>query len=175
MRIILTGTPGTGKSAIAGELATKLGLKLFRITDIVKQKMKLGRTHEVDLKRLAAILRFLSKEKNYIVEGHLACEIRLPADVLVVLRTRPDVLRKRMAKRGYGKRKIEENMMAEMLDYCTQRVDSVYKKRALELDTTRRTARSSAFTLKKAIMQKKKSIDRVDYSGYLKKYLHVKT
>ena len=175
MRIILTGTPGTGKSAVAGELATKLGLKLFRITDIVKQRMRLGRTHEVDLRKLASILRFLRSERDYIVEGHLACELKLPADVLIVLRTRPDVLRKRMAKRGYGKGKIEENLMAEMLDYCTQRVDSVYKKRALELDTTRRTAHSSAIALKNAIMQKKKSIDRVDYSGYLKKHLHVKT
>jgi len=175
MKIVLTGTPGTGKSIIATELSRKLGLKVFSITDLVRRRMHLGRNHEVDLRKLAAIMRFLRNEEDYVVEGHLACEIKLPADVVFVLRTRPDILRKRMAKRGYGKRKIEENLMAEMLDYCTQRAEKVYGKRVLELDTTGRTARSSVDELKKAIKQKKKSIDRVDYGDYLKKHLHVKT
>lgn len=175
MRIIITGTPGTGKSLIAKKLSALLGLKLFSITALVRQRMRLGRSHEVDLRKLAALLRFLRNEKNYVVEGHLACEIRLPADAVVVLRTRPDVLRKRMAKRRYPKRKTEDNLLAEMLDYCTQRVERVYGRRPLELDTTMRTVRSSADELARAVKQKKKRLDKVDYIPYLKEHLHVGT
>lgn len=174
MRIVITGTPGTGKSSVAAELSRSLGLPLHSITEIVRARMRLNRRREVDVRRLAKIMRFLREGRDYVVEGHLACEIRLPADIIVVLRTRPDVLSRRMAKRGYGKRKAGDNLVAEMLDYCTQRVEKVYGRRPIELDTTRRTARSSAARLALAIKQKKKNIDRVDYTGYLKTHLHVK-
>jgi adenylate kinase len=173
MRIIITGTPGTGKSTISSILSQKTGVELIRIADVVRKKMHLGPKHEVDVKRLSKHLRFLNQKRDSIVEGHLACEMKLPADHIIVLRTDPSILKKRMKKRGYGKLKIEENLMAEMLDYCSQRVQKEYKKKPLELDTTKRSAAASANKILASIKQKKKKIDSVDYSKQLITFLRL--
>ena len=135
--------------------------------------MHLGPKHEVDLKKLARHLRFLGKNKNFIVEGHLACEMRLPADHVIILRTNPKILEKRMEKRGYSKLKIEENLMAEMLDYCSQRAQNEYGKKPLELDTSKRSPATCANKILAALMQKKKKIDGIDYSGSLISFLRL--
>ena len=173
MRIVVTGSPGTGKSVIAKSLANKLGLELIDIKKIVLAKKLRGRNGEVDLIRLARTLSFLARKKDYVAEGHLACETRLPADFIFVLRARPAILRKRLAGRRYGLRKLEENLMAEMLDYCTQRAVIVYGRKPLELDTSHRTVASCTIEMEKAIKQKKKKLDSVDYSGELKKHLKI--
>jgi adenylate kinase len=169
MRIVMTGSPGTGKSQIARELSKKLGLALVDLKKIARTRGLVGRNHEVDVKRLASALRPLAKKKDFIVEGHLACEFRIPADFVFVLRTHPKTLRKRLSKRGYGKKKLDENIMAEMLDYCLQRAEAEYAKKPLQLDTTRRSAGQSAAEIEKAIKRKKKKLDSVDYSEELKK------
>jgi len=174
MRIVITGSPGTGKSIIARLLSRKMRLELVDIKKIVEQKkLCAGSSREVDIGKLAKALDFLKKKKDYVVEGHLACELRLPADFIFVLRTHPDVLRRRMARRKYGNRKIQENLMAEMLDYCTQRVEKIYRKKPLELDTSSRTAAKSAAEMEKAIKQKKKKLDSVNYSKELKAHLRL--
>ena len=174
MRIIITGAPATGKSLIARKLAEKLKLELIDIKEIVKQKhLSKGAEHEVDIKKLKAALGSLKRKDDYIIEGHLACEMRLPADFIFVLRTHPDVLRKRMKKRKYPKKKLEENLMAEMLDYCTQRTEKEYRKKPLELDTSAVTAEQAARKMAAAIKQKKKKLDSVNYSKELKAYLRL--
>jgi adenylate kinase len=173
MRIVITGTPGTGKSTIAALLAAKAGLNLVSIAAIVRKKMRLGPKHEVDLGKLARHLRFLQSEDDYVVEGHLACELRLPADHVIVLRTEPGVLRKRMAQRGYGRRKIEENVMAEMLDYCTQRAKKEYGGAPLEVDTTRRGPVACTNKILAAIKHKRRRIDNVDHQRSLISFLRL--
>jgi len=170
MRIIITGSPGTGKSLIAKMLAKKMKLELIDIKAIVR-KEKLAKNHEVDLKRLKSALSFLKKKKDYVVEGHLACEIRLPADYIFVLRTNPETLERRLAKRKYPKKKLDGNLMAEMLDYCTQRAEKVYRKMPLELDTSALIPAKAASRIETAIKQKKKKLDSVNYSRQLKDYL----
>lgn len=167
MRIVITGSPGTGKSEVARKLAMRLGLEVVDIKKIVRNKKLLAKNHEVDIKRLARALAFLKNKRDYVVEGHLACEVKLPADFVFVLRTHPRVLRQRLAKRRYSKKKLEENLMAEMLDYCTQRVEQAYQKKPLELDTSQRSASESVRAIQKAIKQKKKKLDSVNYSKEL--------
>jgi len=171
MRLVLTGSPGTGKTVIAKRLSQMLGLELVDLKEVVKEKGLLGRNHEVDVEKLAKALSFLRRKKGYLVEGHLACEMSLPADSVIVLRTKPAVLRKRLAKRRYGRKKLDENLMAEMLDYCTQRVRSVYKREPLELETAGKSVDACARAIAKAIKQKKKKLDSVSYSRELIRYL----
>ncbi|MDD5171788.1 MAG: AAA family ATPase [Candidatus ainarchaeum sp.] len=171
MRIIITGSPGTGKTIIAEKLSKQLGIPLIDIKKVVNKRKLAGKRHEVDLKRLASALSFLKSKKDFVAEGHLACEVRLPADFVFVLRTNPKTLKKRLAKRRYAKRKLEENLMAEMLDYCTQRSEKTYRKKPLELDTSGLTVAACVSKIIKAIKQKKKRLDSVDYSGELRAYL----
>jgi adenylate kinase len=179
MRIIITGTPGTGKSEVAEELARLTGEGIFDIRDFanahgIYTKSKSGEKI-VDTKKLKSqLVPMLKHIGNYIAEGHLACEIKLPTDFIIVLRTNPAELKKRLAKRHYPKEKIDENLEAEMLDYCTQRVEQIYKLTPLELDTTKRTAKQSALEIEKAIKQKKKKLDVVNYTQDLEKYLRLR-
>jgi adenylate kinase len=129
----------------------------------------------VDTKQLLdSLIPYIKQFKDYIVEGHLACEIEIPADYIIVLRTHPKILKARMQKRKYKKKKLEENLEAEMLDYCVQRVETVYGKRPLELDTTKRSIPKCVDLILQSIKQKKIKIDSVNYAHELKVYLRLR-
>jgi len=178
MRIVITGTPGTGKTKVAGKLAKILKIKLISLRDIVnKEKIFRIKNREkiADLKALDRKLKSLLKnEKDFVAEGHLACEIRMPADYVFVLRTHPDELKKRLSGRKYRKEKLNENIMCELLDYCPQRVLKVYGIKPIEIDTTGKTVGGTAGKIKAMIKNKKKKGDKVDYSKELMKHLGLK-
>ena len=69
-----------------------------------------------------------------VVEGHVLCEIALPAKC-VVLRTPPKTVKSRLKKRGYSEQKVKDNVEAEALDYCAIRARQNYKN-VVEVDTT---------------------------------------
>lgn len=169
MRIVITGSPGTGKTAIAKLLAEKMKLELITIKSVVEENDLLEGI-EVDIPALREKLQFL--DDNYVIEGHLACELSVPADFVFVLRTDPEILRKRFEERNYPLKKTNENLMAEMLDYCTQRAEKNYET-VLELDTSGRTIGECALEIIKAVKNKKKKLDSVDYSDYLSRTLGV--
>lgn len=178
MRIVITGTPGTGKSKIAALLSKMLGIRLIALKDVVEKKKiyKISNKEKlVDVKLLKKTLeQILKNKKSYVVEGHLACEIAVPCDYIFVLRTHPKILRKRMLKRKYGVEKINENLLTEMLDYCVQRVLVIYGKKPVEIDTSRETVISSTKKITKIIKNKKKQGDITDYSKELLSYLKLK-
>ncbi len=168
MRIIITGSVGTGKTIIAKMLAERMGLELISIKDVVEEKgLCEGPECEVDISKMATAMEFLDDKDDYVVEGHLACETRLPADFVFILRADPEVLEKRLAGRDYSKEKLTENLMAEMLDYCTQRAEKVYEKKPLELDTSDRTPEECVSVIEDAVKHNKKRLDSVDYSEAL--------
>jgi adenylate kinase len=178
VKIIISGTPGTGKTEIAQELAIQTGYELIDLKRFVIRYdlfTIVENQKEVDIPALKKkLIPYLKQYKNYIVEGHLACEFKIPADFVIVLRTHPKILKSRMQKRKYKKLKLEENLEAEMLDYCVQRVESVYRIRPLELDTTKRTILKCTDEIRKAIKQKKIKIDSPNYAHELKMFLRLR-
>lgn len=130
----ITGTPGTGKSQVGRELL-KRGHTVVSLNATVGPYV-IGDDEErdakiIDVDRWAA--EFVPME-GY-VEGHLAH--LLPCDRIVVLRCRPDELRKRLSRREYRQEKIQENAEAEALDVCLiETVENFEPSQILELDTT---------------------------------------
>jgi adenylate kinase len=162
----ITGTPGTGKSAIGNELAHR-GHRVVHLTDTVGPYVT-GMDEErdvqiVDEERWAA--EFVPVDG--FVEGHLAHY--LPCDRIVVLRCRPDVLKKRLAMRKYRAEKIRENAEAEALDYILIETDGAFEPgQILEVDTTERTPAASASLIEAFVRGEiPAAYGHTDWSAYL--------
>ena len=149
----LTGTPGTGKTAIADELVRAAGavgdldVAVLHMNDLVLATpgAVLGRDEErdsleVDLRAVDRSLksgwsRGTAKGRILILEGHLSHLIDV--DHAIVLRCHPEVLRARLEGRGYAPAKVAENIEAEAIDVITiEAVDRLGKERVCELVTT---------------------------------------
>lgn len=137
MKLAITGTPGTGKTALAKSLAKKLKAVLINEKDFALEK-KAGKLNkrlgevEVDVKKLAKELnKELEKHKNVIAEGHLLCEARLSVDAIIVLTIDPFKLQKRLEKRGYTPEKVLDNVFCEITGYCLEKTKKNYQKQKI--------------------------------------------
>ncbi len=169
MRLVITGVPATGKTAISKALAKVMKAELVHANDFAKKvgaakKARGASELTVDLKKLQKHLaKAFAANKNIIAEGHLLCEFALPADAVLVLRANPIVLLKRYAARGYSRQKAADNAVAEALDYCLLKAEAAYgSRKVIQIDATRRIAVKSLL----ARLKRQKS-DSVDWSGLL--------
>jgi len=164
MKIVITGTPGTGKTIVADLLGKALKKRVVHINDFAKKKkLIIGKTrgsYVVDLKKLRKTLL----KADGVLESHLLCEFPLPDSIVFVLRCDPKVLAHRLQKRKYPRQKIRENLEVEALDYCSIKAEKNYKK-VYDVDTTRRTIGQAVKKII-AVLKKKSGSDKVDFSNY---------
>jgi len=142
--IAVSGTPGTGKSVFARALARKLDARLVDLNALIKRK-KLFKL-DVDGVRIADLLgirvEFAKTMKNsntsIVAEGLLSH--LLPRKLLthvIVLRTRPRVLEKRLRARKYSNAKLRDNLEAEALSIILwEAVHEHGAAKVYEIDTT---------------------------------------
>lgn len=135
--IVITGTPATGKSRIAGMLARKLkGSELIRANDIVNDMKLFSRVDRDGAKvvKMQALKRELeraveaSKARYLLLEGHLLCDLRIRGATAIVMREHLSKLITRMEKRGYSAAKIRDNVVSEATDYCGANASANYKR-----------------------------------------------
>ncbi|MEM3586411.1 MAG: adenylate kinase family protein [Candidatus Jordarchaeaceae archaeon] len=144
--IIVSGCPGTGKTTLSSSLANALGLKVVSLGDLVEKEglysyVDTDRDTKVaDLDRLVPrVVELIKKASGFvIVEGHYADIVPSQlVELAIVLRTHPEVLRKRLEAKGWNERKIRENIQAEILGSCTFNALEVYgNNRVYEIDTS---------------------------------------
>jgi adenylate kinase len=140
MILLISGTPCTGKTAIAEALGEKLGWRIISLNDIANEKsLYCGyddkrKSKVVDIDRLRdAVGKILEREDDLILESHYAHE--MPGDTVVILRANPDELRKRGREKSWRHEKIEENVICEIMEVCkTEALDM--GKKVFEFDTT---------------------------------------
>jgi adenylate kinase len=162
----ITGSPGVGKSAVAEELSRR-GHRVVHLSATVGPYMT-----GTDTERDADIIdvdRWVSEfvPIDGIVEGHFAHY--LPCDRIVVLRCRPDILKRRLAPRRYREEKVRENAEAEALDFfLIETVEEFLPGQIFELDTTRRTISYCADRIEGFIRgDEPAGYGTLDWSGYL--------
>lgn len=125
--IVVSGTPGTGKTTVAKTLAKKLSAKYLNINKLIKPyKLAEGydkqrKTKIIDIKKLKqAISKEINKtKKRCIIDSHLAHELPKKSVAIVIITTcNLKTLQQRLKKRNYSKEKIRENLDAEIFDTC---------------------------------------------------------
>ena len=126
--VVVTGTPGTGKTLIAKKLAKKSKylyvdvkklIKNFRLNEKFDKKRK---SWIVDINKLNKILIEIIKLSKYekangvVFDSHLAHYLpNKYVDLCIVTRTKTKKLFSRLKKRGYSVSKIKENLEAEIM------------------------------------------------------------
>ena len=146
--IIVTGTPGTGKTALSKKLSKKLAFRYLDVGSIIKkcnfsedydEKRK---THIVDAKKLnrelvREIMNCKKTEKGVIIDSHLSHYLpKKYVDLCIVTKCNLRVLEKRLRKKKYFKAKIRENMDVEIFDICLNEAKD-NKHKIFIVDTTK--------------------------------------
>lgn len=133
--IIITGTPGCGKTSHSKQLQQELGSKYTHIciSDLAKDKKFVDSYDEkldtsvVNEDKLLDHLEPILEKGGIIIDWHV-CDIfpeRL-IDLVVVLRTDNSVLFDRLTARGYKDNKIQENLDAEIMQVILQEAQDLY-------------------------------------------------
>jgi adenylate kinase len=148
--IIVTGTPGVGKTTVSKQLAAKLNGLHIDLGELVKrEKLTSGydrkrQTLIADMDGLANRLRqIINQEKRtLIIDGHYATAV-VPKDQVekvFVLRRDPRQLKQLLEKRGFTEAKVKENVAAEILDIVLyEATTSIPLEKVCEIDTTGKT------------------------------------
>ncbi len=144
--ILIGGTPGTGKTKVAGALGSRLGVEVVSIGELadshgcISAEDKARQTGVIDEDCLVEALLDLvdDKGKRMIIEGHYVDLVPSGSVQWVfVLRTHPEELQRRLEERGYKQAKVAENIEAEVLGVCQlDALESFGEKRVYEIDTT---------------------------------------
>lgn len=133
--IIITGTPGVGKTTHCEELASKTGLHHLSINEVVKTH-SIGEASNdpedpnlqiVDEDRLLDCIENDLEEGGQIIDWH-ACDLFPPSliDLVCVVRCDNGVLYDRLKARGYGEKKLQENMDCEIMEVLLQEARDAY-------------------------------------------------
>ena len=164
MKLLVTGTPGTGKTAVSKAIAKHFGLELINEKEFA-QKNRVGKWNskekvlEINPKVLEKKLNLAILKKNGVLaEGHLLCETKLNVDFAVLLHTDPVVLEKRLKKRGYITLKVFDNIFSEQSGYCKKQLCKRYSgAKIIEIDSSKnlKETASKKSTLKAPLINRK--------------------
>ena len=186
--IIVTGTPGTGKTALSKELAKAIEARYINLTQFVSKR---GLYREIDRERGSKIIDLtrtraaLTRELRTI-SGSVIVDTHNPEGILprqivrrvFVLRCHPKILEARLRRKRWKSSKIRENVLAEIVDSCLIAAMKQYgSRRVIQLDTSRRSVRQSVGMVRRSIPGKPSKrinvnwLARLEKEGLLDRYL----
>ena len=142
--ILVSGTPGTGKTTYAKKIAKQKSYKYIDVNNVISSKNlssgydKKRDTKVIDTGKLNKLLiKIINEEKKkktkgLVIDSHLSHYLpKKYADLCVITKCDLKTLKKRLEKRGYSKEKVRENLDAEIFDVC--RVEAEERGHKVEL------------------------------------------
>jgi len=162
--VIVTGTPGTGKTTLARRLAKALKCGYVDVNKVVEEEgLREGydrgrKTFIVDEGRLAKAIekRIRSAKVGMVIDSHMSHMVSPSlVDSCLVTTCGLKTLDRRLRKKGYGRAKVDENVQAEIFDTCAQEARELGHKPVM-IDTTKGIDLKRVLALVKKGMKKKK-------------------
>lgn len=187
--IVVTGTPGVGKTTVSHKLASKLDALYISITELVKkQKLITGidenrQTLIADTKKVSKQLQEIlaNTEGSIIIEGHYAVDVVHKKDVntVFVLRRDPRELKSALENRGYEEKKLWENLAAEILDVCLwDALSACGVDKVCEIDVSGKTVEAVVEEIMMVLEKRKECrhgivdwLGKLENEGQLKEFL----
>ncbi len=167
--IIISGTPGCGKTSVANELSKLNNAKIISLNELAISKDfsfeydNERKTYIVDFKIfLPYIMKKIKKIRKenpqfLIIESHFSDIIpNKHIDYVFILRCDPDELANRLKGKKFNLKKITENVQTEILGNCVNYfIQKKIKRPLFEIDTTNLSIESVAKTIEDIIDGKK--------------------
>lgn len=171
--ILITGTPCTGKTTTAKQLAQKLNAQYINLTQYAKENNltigedKQRKTTIIDEKAMKTKLaKTITSADNIdvVIDGHYAAAVtpKKQTTHVFVLRKNPKHLKQQMQRCGFENQKLNENLSAEILDTCLIEALQNHKGKVCEIDTTEKTTQQIVNEIGDVLGNRKKC-----YSGYI--------
>ena len=143
MIIVVSGTPGTGKTTLSKKLAQKLKYGYVDVAKLIKENNlpesydKKRKCDIIDIKKLNKLLiQIIKNKKNLIIDSHLSHHIpKKYIDLCIITKCDLKQLEKRLKNKKYNKAKIRENLDCEIFDICLNEARQAKHKVAV-IDTT---------------------------------------
>ncbi|CAM9139810.1 unnamed protein product [Ectocarpus fasciculatus] len=138
--ILITGTPGTGKTSMAEALAERTGLRFVNTTKLIKdEECHEGTDAEFDTlildeDKFCDVLEPIMEEGGVIIDYH-SCEL-FPErwfQLVLVLTADTQVLYDRLAQRGYTDKKVQENMECEIMQIVQESAMESYDRDIVQI------------------------------------------
>ena len=170
--LIVSGTPGTGKTTISKNISNYIKAKVISLNElaisenlIVKYDAK-RETSVINNKKLISFLIELIEDYKkedlefLIIESHFSDIVpEQYINFVIILRCDPDELYNRLKRRGYKREKIRENVQSEILGNCVNYfINKPLNIPILEIDTTNVSIESITKTIVD-ILRKKIDVD----------------
>lgn len=179
--ILITGTPGVGKTTVSRLFASKMDAVYINLAELVKREKLISGVDKARgtliadtdkvWKRVQEIIK--SSECDVIVDGHYAIDVVAAEAVYIVfvLRRDPSELKNIMETRGFRGSKLWENLAAEILDVCLWDAVSAYgSDMVCEIDVSGKGIEEVVKDLTSMLEERKKCrVGIVDWLGKLEK------
>jgi len=146
MRILITGTPGTGKTTFSLYFSNTHNYYYINVNELVlKYNLFLDydprrKSHVIDVNKVRYMLRkSLRNINNVIIDTHIIEVVPKYIDFVIVFRLNPFKLKEILKSRGYDENKVAENVEAEFLGLCASDAYKRFDDKVFELDVTNKT------------------------------------
>jgi adenylate kinase len=168
--ILVSGTPGTGKSTLTKFLAETLTFHSIDCKELIEKKhiysgidkkrgclivepKALNSALESEISRLKALKTGRNRVSGVIIDSHLSHLFpSKKADLCVICTCALPELKKRLEKRGYSREKVRENLDSEIFSVCLEEAKQA-GHRILTADTAKgRLSFKSALSSVKKIL-----------------------